>query len=192
MNPPSNRLATVVRTIRLRHLTVAACCAVFTIFAYPRSHALADGAKQLPPVGIEVPAVKRAALQKQLDALHAEIESIRTTAKSSPKAEEIQALLPDVIIYWNAVHTALADHEFFKPNEIGTGEDFARRRTCASERTQKGEAPWTHGMGSSCAAMFRGLTDRCSPTVSSSPSRTRRTETANFGSISGSTVGAKR
>src|ERR1700722_8809925 len=118
MNPLSNRLANLLRTIRRRNLAVVACCAVFAFLAYPRSQALADGVKQLPPVGIEVPAAKRAALQKQLDALDAAIKSLRATANSTAKAEEIQTLLPDVVIYWNAGHTALTDHEFFKPNEI--------------------------------------------------------------------------
>ncbi len=148
MNSRSHRLAIRLRTIRLRNLTVAACCAVFTFLADPCSHALADAPKQLPPVGIEVPPAKRNALQKQLDALKAEIESLRTTANSSPKAEEIQALIPDVVIYWNAVHTALADHEFFKPNEIDAAKALLDEGLARARALQKGEAPWTtqHGL----------------------------------------------
>ena len=95
-----------------------------------------------------MPAAKRAALQKQLDALNAEIESLRTTANSSPKAEEIQALIPDVVIYWNAVHTVLADHEFFKPNEIGAAKALLDEGLARARALQKGEAPWTtqHGL----------------------------------------------
>ncbi len=77
-----------------------------------------------------------------------EIASLRAASKSSPKAEEIQALLPDVVIYWNAVHTALADHEFFKPNEIDAAKGLLDEGLARARALQKGEAPWTtqHGL----------------------------------------------
>ena len=58
--------------------------------------------KIIPPPGIAVPEAKRAALQKQLDVLGAEIAALERSPESS-----VRELLPDVVIFWKAVHTAL-------------------------------------------------------------------------------------
>ncbi|HXY37360.1 MAG TPA: hypothetical protein VEI07_24240, partial [Planctomycetaceae bacterium] len=58
----------------------------------------------------------RASLEKELDALHEEIGAL-----GRYQSARVQALLPDVEIFWQAVHNALVDGEFFKAQEI----DFA-------------------------------------------------------------------
>ena len=80
--------------------------------------------KPVPAVGIEVPAADRAELQAGLAHLRASIDKLKTGP-----------LLPDVLIYHEAVRYALQYNEFFKPAEIAAaktllqqGED-ARRPT---------------------------------------------------------------
>jgi dienelactone hydrolase len=99
--------------------------------------------KKMPPPGIEVPDAKRAALQKQLDALSAEIAALERSPESS-----VRELLPDVVIFWKAVHTALADREFYKPAEIDAAKALLNEGLARAAALKKGEAPWTtkHGL----------------------------------------------
>src|SRR5689334_20065880 len=78
--------------------------------------------KPVPPPGIEVPAADRVQLQQGLERLR----SATAQLAGSP-------LLPDVLIYQQAVRYALAYNEFFKADEIAKakallkeGEERAR------------------------------------------------------------------
>ncbi len=92
--------------------------------------------KPIPPAGIEVPASDRRELEAGLGRLR------DATAKLAN-----QPLLPDVLIYQEAVRYALQYNEFFKADEIAKarillahGEERARQLTA-------GEAPWTKATG---------------------------------------------
>jgi dienelactone hydrolase len=124
-------------------MMLAATLAILTWQASAALLFAADAVKKLPPVGIEVPPAKRAALRKELDALAAEIVSLEL----SPDAR-IRELLPDVQIFWNAAHTALADREFFKPNEIDAALGLLREGRARAASLKEGQAPWAskHGL----------------------------------------------
>jgi dienelactone hydrolase len=104
---------------------------------------LTAGEKKMPPPGIEVPQAKQAALQKQLDALAAEIAGLERSPEGS-----VRELLPDVVIFWKAVHTALADREFYKPGEIDAAKGLLDEGLARAAELKKGESPWTtkHGL----------------------------------------------
>jgi pimeloyl-ACP methyl ester carboxylesterase len=127
---------------RLRRIYLfASCYAVIAIMAFP--HPLTAAEKKLPPIGIEVPPAKRAALQKQLDVLATEIATLEQSPDSS-----IRELVPDVRIFWQAVHTALADHEFYKPGEIDAAEGLLDEGHARAAALNQGKAPWAakHGL----------------------------------------------
>jgi len=101
--------------------------------------------RRIPKLGIEVPADRRAKLEAGLELLKTSIERLRRLGKEvHPRMTD---LLPDVEVYYKAVHDALAYQEFFDPKEI----DFAEQAvTIGLERADKlsaGEAPWTTATG---------------------------------------------
>src|SRR5262245_196095 len=63
--------------------------------------------RPIPPAGVEVPAADRTELEAGLQRLRAALDKLR----GNP-------LLPDVLIYHEAVRYALQYNEFFKPEEI--------------------------------------------------------------------------
>ena len=72
--------------------------------------------KQVPPPGVDVPAQDRAELEAGLRALRAAADKVR----GNP-------LLPDVLIYQEAVRYALQYNEFFKPDEIAKAKALLQR-----------------------------------------------------------------
>jgi dienelactone hydrolase len=117
---------------------------------------LRAGDKKMPPLGIEVPPAKRAALQMQLDALAAEIAEL----KRSPQ-ESVRELVPDVVIFWNAGHTALVDREFYKPGEIDAAKGLLEEGLARAAALKKGESPWTTKQG----LVVRGYVSRLDGSV---------------------------
>src|SRR5438552_7178291 len=85
------------------------------------SLALADGpadniptnVRRIPKLGVEVPAERKAKLEAGLKDFDAKIGSLKKS-KDAKTAE----LLPDVDVYFKAVHDALAYQEFFDPKEL--------------------------------------------------------------------------
>jgi len=112
--------------------------------------------KVLPPRGIDVPAEKQAALQHELDSLGAQIARL----ERFPEAR-IRALLPDVGIFWQAVHTALADHEFYKPSEVDTALTLLREGLARAAALKQGQAPWANKHG----LVVRGYVSRLDGSV---------------------------
>jgi dienelactone hydrolase len=138
-------------------MSLLLCCAVWAVSSDPRSVvAAAPAVKRLPPLGIEVPAAKRAALEKQLDALAAEIATLERSPQSS-----IRELVPDVQIFSNAVHTALFDHEFYKPGEIDAAKALLDEGLARAAALKRGGAPWAkkHGL------VVRGYVSRLDDSV---------------------------
>ncbi len=71
--------------------------------------------KSIPPSGIEIPAAARAELEAGVTTLAQEIDALRSVLKDQPKLLE---LLPDVQIFYNAVHYALQYNEILNVREI--------------------------------------------------------------------------
>src|SRR5690242_18163503 len=92
--------------------------------------------KPVPPPGIEVPAADRAELESGLARLHA------ATAKLQGNP-----LLPDVLIYQEAVRYALEYGEFFKPEEIAKAKVLLKQGEERAALLGEGQAPWTMATG---------------------------------------------
>ncbi len=92
--------------------------------------------KSVPPAGIEVAAADRADLQTGLDHLRA------ATAKLGKNP-----LLPDVLIYQEAVRYALDYSEFFKADEVAKARLLLQHGEERAAELAQGRAPWTTATG---------------------------------------------
>jgi poly(3-hydroxybutyrate) depolymerase len=92
--------------------------------------------KPVPAIGIELRAADRAELQAGLDHLRASIDKL----KSGP-------LLPDVLIYHEAVRYALQYNEFFKPAEIAAAKTLLQQGEERAAQLAEGRSPWTTTTG---------------------------------------------
>jgi hypothetical protein len=92
--------------------------------------------KSVPPAGIEISASDRAELQAGLDHLRA------ATAKLHGNA-----LLPDVLIYQEAVRYALEYNEFFKADEVAKAKALLDRGEERAADLAQNHAPWTTATG---------------------------------------------
>jgi len=93
-------------------------------------------AKPVPPLGIEVPAMDRAELEAGLERLDAAAGPL----KSNP-------LLPDVLIYREAVRYALKYNEFFSPGEVAKAKTLLQEGEERARQLSQGHAPWTSATG---------------------------------------------
>jgi poly(3-hydroxybutyrate) depolymerase len=118
-------------------LLAGACCAQTTI-------------KPVPAVGIEVPPADRAELEAGL----ARLRSATSNLKKS-------ALLPDVLIYQEAVRYALEYNEFFKPAEVAAAKKLIEQGEQRAAQLAAGEAPWTTATG----LVVRGYVSRIDGSV---------------------------
>jgi hypothetical protein len=92
--------------------------------------------KPVPPPGIEAPATDRAELEAGLARLRAATAALQ----SNP-------LLPDVLIYQEAVRYALQYNEFFKPSEIAAAKTLLANGEARAAELAAGRAPWTTATG---------------------------------------------
>jgi len=92
--------------------------------------------KPVPPPGVEVPAADRAELEGGLARLRA------ATAKL-----QRNPLLPDVLVYQEAVRYALQYNEFFKPAEIAAAKTLLAQGEARASQLAEGQAPWTTATG---------------------------------------------
>src|SRR5215470_14911349 len=92
--------------------------------------------KPIPPAGIEVPAQERVELEAGLQRLRAAIEKLRDNP-----------LLPDVLIYHEAVRYALQYNEFFKADEIAKAKQLLAQGEERAAQLANGQSPWTKATG---------------------------------------------
>src|SRR3954468_5379749 len=92
--------------------------------------------KPVPPLGVEVPAPDRAELEAGLERLKAATGKL----KGNP-------LLPDVLIYQEAVRYALQYNEFFKPDEIGKAKVLLQKGEERARQLAEGQSPWRSATG---------------------------------------------
>jgi dienelactone hydrolase len=92
--------------------------------------------KPVPPAGVEVPAADRTALEAGLARLKAETDKLRGNA-----------LLPDVLIYQEAVRYALQYNEFFRADEIAKARALLRSGEERARQLANGESPWKSATG---------------------------------------------
>ena len=92
--------------------------------------------RPVPPPGIEVPAAERADLQAGLDHLRAAAAKLH----GNP-------LLPDVLIFQEAVRAALDFDGFYKPDELAKARALLREGEERAAQLAEGRAPWTTATG---------------------------------------------
>src|SRR4051812_49062742 len=113
----------------------ATCCLlIFSFFAF--GQAPRNATKPVPPPGVEVPAADRAELEAGLERLKAQTNPLR----GNP-------LLPDVLIYQEAVRYALQYNELFKADEIGKAKVLLQKGEERARLLASGQAPWTTATG---------------------------------------------
>ena len=93
--------------------------------------------RRIPGPGMALTVEQRAGLEIGVEALGREIAALKTELKDK---KEMLELLPDVEIYYNAVHYALKYDEFFGPREFGKPGAPAKDVAAAKEAALKREA----------------------------------------------------
>lgn len=114
------------------------------------SLALADGpadniptnVRRVPKLGVEVPAERKAKLEAGLKELDAKIAALKKS-KDAKTAE----LVPDVEVYFKAVHDALVYQEFFDPREIDVADRVLATGIERADQLASGQSPWTTAAG---------------------------------------------
>jgi hypothetical protein len=113
---------------------------------------LADKVRRIPPPGVALEAADRQELELKVQALGKEIGDLRVALKGKPALLE---LLPDVQIYYNAVHYALKYDEFHKPYdskshkplEVAVARKLLAQGQERARQLRSGEMPWTTATG---------------------------------------------
>jgi hypothetical protein len=117
-----------------------------------------DNVRPIPPPGIAVPAADHAELKAGLETLGKEIERLRSDLKSKPALLD---LLPDVLVYHNAVRYALTYNEFFNPREIPVAKALLKQGVDRAGLLREGKTPWTTAIG----LVVRGYVSRIDGSV---------------------------
>jgi dienelactone hydrolase len=129
----------------MRHWLAVSLCALSFVTAAradgPRDNVPGE-VRRIPKLGIEVPADKRAALEKQLATLEKAIGELE-----KQKDPALRALVPDIQIYYKAVHDALVYQEFFTEKEINVAFDLLKEGQERADQLAQGAAPWTSATG---------------------------------------------
>ncbi|MCA9100195.1 MAG: prolyl oligopeptidase family serine peptidase, partial [Planctomycetales bacterium] len=115
-----------------------------------------DSVRPVPPAGIEINATDRAELNEGLFQLGERIKQLRAS-----NDDRVHDLLPDVEIFHRAVDVALADNEYFAPQDVDTAKELLRVGTARAEKLQAGDAPWTTQTG----LVVRGYRSKIDQTV---------------------------
>lgn len=103
----------------------------------------ADARPGIPRLGIEIPAVRAAALTKEAGRLNELLSQVRS--KLNPTD---QALLPDVEIFIKAVDYAVRGREFYHPRELGWADEQLELADERLTQLRDEKHPWTstHGL----------------------------------------------
>ena len=117
-----------------------------------------ENVRRIPPLGVEVPETEATELRAKLDAVAAEIATLKKELAKSP---EFLELIPDVEVFHRAARCALEYQEFQKPAEIKLALaqlDTALERVAS---LRKKEAPWLKQTG----PVVRGFRSKLDGTV---------------------------
>jgi len=117
--------------------SVLLCLTLAAVADGPQDN-LPDSVRRVPKLGIDVPDADRKELEHGLTALKALIDRL---------GERTPELLPDVQIYWKAVHDALEYREFFADNELAKAKDLLKEGQTRALQLLEGKSPWTEQTG---------------------------------------------
>lgn len=98
--------------------------------------------RRIPKLGIEVPDSVRAELESGLTELKGKIDELKVNPD-----EQTAKYLPDVEIFYKAVHDALKYQEFFSPKEFETAKDWIQHGLDRSVGLKIGNHPWIRAKG---------------------------------------------
>ncbi|MFT5526630.1 MAG: dienelactone hydrolase [Pirellulaceae bacterium] len=117
---------------------------------------IAENVRRVPRLGIEVTAQQRTKLETGLANLQTKIAALRERSET-----HIASLIPDVVIFYRAVHDALKHQEFFNAREIAAAEQLLSQGADRADALLRGEAPWTDERG----LVVRGYTSKIDGSV---------------------------
>jgi hypothetical protein len=103
-----------------------------------------DNVKRIPELGIAVPAPDAAALESNLKELRDVMEGFGKELSGKPALLD---LVPDVEIFYKAVHDALAYREFYNLNEIPRAKALLEEGRKRADALVKGGPYWTKATG---------------------------------------------
>ena len=177
----------------LHRLAITAAL-LFPLIAAPL-FTLADGpadniptnVRRVPKLGIEVPADRKAKLEAGLKQLDDKITALK--AKKDAKTTE---LLPDVEVYFKAVHDALVYQEFFDAKELDPADKILAAGIERADQLAIGEAPWTTATGLVVRGYVSKIDGSVQPYGLVVPESYSSKGPGRFRSTSGSTAAAKR
>lgn len=117
---------------------------------------IADNVRQVPPVGIEVPAADRVELERGLKELDALIAPLRTRRDAiTPR------LLPDVEIFARAVRHGLQYRELYSPRNVEDAKQVLQEGLSRAKQLTSGDAQWLTQKG----LVVRGFRSKLDETV---------------------------
>jgi dienelactone hydrolase len=105
---------------------------------------IAERVRQVPPPGVKIDTSDRTDLSAGVLGLGKEIEELRVVLKNKANLLE---MLPDVQIYYNAVHFALKYNEFFDKNQVAVARKLLQQGRERALQLRDGQAPWTTATG---------------------------------------------
>jgi hypothetical protein len=106
---------------------------------------LPDQVRRVPPPGALISAADRVALEADVQRLGVELDSLRASLTGKPAQLD---LVPDVQIFYKAVHDALRYDEFFTPtNEVTAARALLDEGLARARLLLEGKAPWTTSTG---------------------------------------------
>ena len=96
-----------------------------------------DTVRRIPGPGIKVGPDDRKALEEGLNTLKAAIEALEQ--RKEPRTKE---RLPDVQVFYKAVHDALTYEEFFTARDVARGRELLAEGNRRAEQLKDGSADW--------------------------------------------------
>ncbi len=145
----ASELRKTAATIRQRGF--ALCVPLFmTALTLLSSALMADGpadnniktVRRIPKPGIAVPPEREAAIRKQLQALQEKLNGLQTS-----KDLNVQALLPDVMIFERAVRCALDYNEFFDAKDLDKADELLAEGLKRARQLEAGQPEWPSQKG---------------------------------------------
>jgi len=102
-----------------------------------------SGEKRIPPAGISVPEADEKELAAGAKRLDDEIAKLRAQLAGKPALD----LLPDVQIYFNAIHYALTFGEFLEVKDIAAAKVLLKTGLDRAKELREGKPSWTTASG---------------------------------------------